>query len=118
VRAKGGRTALFMAWAYERLAWVDQASIAQAHREIAAELNLAVAPVGLAFDAARAQQPALELLDTDREHQSLAGMYLAACTVVATLFGESAEGATWWPAGLSASQAGFLQRVAAATALA
>lgn len=116
IRAKNGRTVLFMAWAYERLAWATMPAIAQAHREIATELGLAVAPVGLAFDASRAQRPALDLLDTDREHQSLAGMYVAACTVYATVFRQSPVGATWFPAGLTPEQAAFLQGVAWATA--
>lgn len=112
VRAQAGRSVLYMAWAYERLPWVTMATIAQAHREIAAELGLGVAPVGLAFDAAHAQRPALDMLDTDREHQSLAGMYLAACVIFASLFRQSPVGATWFPAGLTAEQAGFLQGVA------
>ena len=117
VRAKSGRAVLFMAWAYERLNWVSMATIAQAHREIGAELGLQVAPVGLAFDAAKAQRPLLDMLDTDREHESVAGMYLAACVIYATIFQETPEGATYVPSGLSADAATFLQRVAWTTAL-
>jgi hypothetical protein len=112
IRAHGGRPALFMAWAYERLNWVTLDAIAQAHREIGAELGIPVAPVGLAFQASTTQRPALAMLDTDREHESLAGMYLAACVMCATLFHESPEGARYVPTGLTAGQAAFLQTVA------
>jgi len=117
IRAKNGRPVLFMAWAYERLNWVSMAAIAQAHRDIGGELGLPVAPVGLAFDAAKAQRPLLDMLDTDREHESVAGMYLAACVIYATLFQETPEGATYLPTGLSADDAAFLQRMAWTTAL-
>jgi hypothetical protein len=116
IRARNGRPVLFMAWAYERLNWVTLATIAQAHTAMGVELGLAVAPVGLAFEASMVQRPQLDMLDTDREHQSLAGMYLAACVVYATIFRESPEGASWFPPGLSADQAAFLQRVAWTTA--
>lgn len=118
IRAKKARPVLYMAWAYERLNWVTMAAIAQAHRDIGGELGVSVAPVGLSFDAARAQRPALAMLDSsDDEHQSLAGMYLAACVIYATVFQETPEGATYVPNGLSADDAAFLQRVAWANAL-
>ena len=60
--AKNGRTVLFMAWAYERLNWISQSGIAAAHRSIGSELSIPVAPVGLAFDASRAERPALPML--------------------------------------------------------
>lgn len=116
IQAHNGRPVLFMAWAYERLDWVTLATIAQLHQEIGLELGLPVAPVGLAFEASQAQRPGLDMLDTDREHQSLPGMYLAACVVYATIFQESPEGASWFPSGISADEAAFLQRVAWTTA--
>lgn len=116
IRAHNGRPVLFMAWAYERLNWVTLATIAQLHREIGVELGLAVAPVGLAFQASTAERPTLDMLGGDDEHQSLAGMYLAACVVYATIFRESPEGASWFPSGISPDQAAFLQRVAWTTA--
>lgn len=117
IRAKAGRPVLYMAWAYARLPWVSMAAIAQAHREIGGELGVAVAPVGLSFDAARAERPALSMLGVDDEHQSLAGMYLTACVMVARIFEETPEGATYVPSGLSAGDAAFLQRIAWTTAL-
>lgn len=110
--AKNGRTVLFMAWAYDRVNWISQVSIAAAHRSIGAELNIPVAPVGLAFDAVRVERPALPMLGDDHEHESLQGMYLAACVIYATLFQESPEGATYAPPGVSADEAAFLQGIA------
>jgi hypothetical protein len=112
IRARNSRTVLFMAWAYDRLNWISQDGIATAHRAIATELGLTVAPVGLAFAASRSAQPTLPLMAADREHESLHGMYLAACVVYATLFLESPEGATYRPVGLTADEATFLQRTA------
>lgn len=112
ILAKNGRTLLFMAWAYARLNWINQATIASAHRAMATELGVSVAPVGLAFDAARTERPAVPMLGDDSEHESLQGMYLAACVLYATLFQESPEGATYLPAGITSDEAAFLQRVA------
>lgn len=112
VRAKDGRAVLFMAWPYERLNWVSLASIAEAHKTIGAELDIPVAPVGLAFEASRSERPGLEMLDQDREHESLHGIYLAACAIYATVFQESPEGASYAPPGISRDEAAFLQRVA------
>ncbi len=110
--ASGGRTLLFMAWAYERMPWISQADIATAHRSIATELGISVAPVGLAFDASRAERPMLPMLGDDWEHESLHGTYLAACVMHAALFQESPEGASHAPVGVTVEEAAFLQRIA------
>jgi hypothetical protein len=112
ILAKSGRTVLFMAWAYERLNWISQAGIATAHRSMGSELGISVAPVGLAFDASRAERAAIPVLGDDHEHESLQGMYLAACVIYATLFQESPEGATYVPTGVSTDEAAYLQRIA------
>ncbi len=112
ILARSGRTVLLMAWGYERMNWISQTGIAAAHRSIGLELGVAVAPVGLAFDAARAARPALPMLGDDHEHESVQGMYLAACVIYATLFRTSPEGATYAPVGVSADDAVLLQRIA------
>jgi hypothetical protein len=112
VRAKNGRVVLFMAWPYERLNWVSLATVAAAHKTIGAELDIPVAPVGLAFDASRTERPGLEMLGQDREHETVHGIYLAACAIYATIFQESPEGARYAPPGVSPDEAAFLQRVA------
>jgi hypothetical protein len=112
IRSSGARTLFYMTWPYERLNWISLAAIAQAHRDISAELGALVAPVGVAFEHATEQRPELDMLIQDREHESLAGIYLAASVIYATLFGESPEGLTYAPIGVSAEQAAYLQRVA------
>jgi len=116
IRQAGSQTVLFMAWPYERLNWVTLARIDQAHRQLSQELGIPVAPVGVAFERAQAERPGLAMLGADREHESIHGTYLAACVIYATLFRESPEGFAYHPAGVSAEEAAFLQRIAWQTA--
>ncbi len=108
----GARPVLLMAWAYERLGWITMDGIARAHREAAAELNVDVAPVGLAWQRASAQRPELTLYAPDREHPSLHGSYLATAVVYAVVFGRNPTGVLYTPAGATAEDAQFLQNVA------
>jgi len=112
IRAAGGKTVLFMAWPYERLNWVTQEQIAQAHRDLGKELGVPVAPVGLAFGRALKARPDLAMLGHDREHETIHGTYLAACVIYATVFGESPTGLKYCPAGVSAEEIAFLQGIA------
>jgi len=111
----GTRPVLLMGWAYDRLGWISQQEIAQAHYALAEVAGVTVAPVGLAWSRARQSRPGLELFAGDREHPSLAGSYLTACVVYAAVMGESPEGARV-PAGgapaLDGELASFLQRLA------
>ena len=65
----------------------------------------------VAFAKSIARKPDLELYVTDKRHPSLAGTYLAACTVYASLFGKSPVGNAY-TAGLPADVAAHLQQVA------
>ncbi len=112
IRNAGSKTVLFMAWPYERLNWISLQEIAKAHREISRELRVPVAPVGTAFERALAERPALPMLGSDKEHETIHGTYLAANVIYATLYGESTVGFTYRPAGVSAEDALFLQRIA------
>jgi hypothetical protein len=58
-----------------------------------------------------ALKPELELYVPDKRHPSLAGTYLAACTVYAALLGKSPVGNAY-TAGLPADVARHLQQVA------
>jgi len=115
IRAAGGKTVLFMAWPYERLNWVSLEQIAQAHRDISKELGVAVAPVGVAFQRSLKERPELAMLGRDKEHETIHGTYLAACVIYATVFGESPKGLTYYPAGITAEEAAFLQGIALTT---
>jgi hypothetical protein len=112
VRKNHARPVLFMAWAYPRLGWISMAQIAQAHRDAAKELNVDVAPVGLAWEQASKQRSSMNFYATDREHPSIFGTYLATCVIYATIFERDPSGFTYVPSGITREEAAFLQRVA------
>ena len=87
VRDVGARPVLFMTWAYERLDWITFDEILKVHKEVAAALPVEVAPVGLAWQNARARRPELDMYGRDREHPSVAGSYLALMVIEATISG-------------------------------
>lgn len=108
----GARTVFFMTWPYERLDWVGLDEIVDAHRQVEAETGAPVAPVGVAMANALSERPDLAMLGVDAEHETMAGTYLAAATIYATLFDQSPEGIPYRPSSLTADDAAFLQRVA------
>ena len=112
IRKAQSRPVLLMAWAYQRLGWISMAEIARAHRDAARELNVDVAPVGLAWQRAMKERPDLDLFVADREHPSLYGTYLATNVVYATLFDKSPVSLTYVPAGMSPEAAASLRRIA------
>lgn len=125
INEAGAEPVLFMAWPYERLGWITLDEIAQAHFEIALELGVDVAPVGLAWQRAMAQRPELDMYGLDKEHPSVYGSYLAVNVVYATVFGVSPVGLSYLPPertyflsngkitrGITQEEAAFLQRIA------
>jgi hypothetical protein len=112
VRKNNARPILFMAWAYKRLGWISMREIAQAHRDLAKELNVEVAPVGLAWQEASRQRPDLDMYVSDREHPSIFGTYLATCVIYGAIYGKDPSGLNYLPAGITSEQAAFLQKVA------
>ncbi len=112
IRKTNSNPILLMAWYYPRLGWISTAEIARAHRDIAKELNVEVAPVALAWQRSIKKRPDLDLYVADREHPSIYGTYLATCVVYATLFGKSPAGLGYTPAGMSSEEAAFLQHLA------
>ncbi len=112
VRKNHARPVLFMAWAYPRLGWISMAEIAQAHRDAAKELNVDVAPVGLAWQQASRQRPGMNFYGPDREHPSIYGTYLATCIIFATIYDRDPSGFAYVPSGVTVEEAAFLQRIA------
>ena len=112
VRQAGARPILLMAWAYPRLGWITMAEIAQAHREVAVELKVDVAPVGLAWERARQQRSSINLYAPDREHPSMHGTYLTTAVVYATIFGKDPAPLAYVPGGITTDDAAFLRRIA------
>lgn len=107
--AQGAETILFMPWAYrdgfpefglsDYLAM--QAEVANAYIEIADELGLRVAPVGLAWQSVLQHEPQLGLWGPDSSHPSPLGSYLAANVFYALIFNESLSGLLYTPQGVN-----------------
>jgi len=76
--------------------------------------NALVVPAGLAFAKSIARNPQVNLYNADKRHPSLAGSYLSACTILASVYGKSPVGNSH-TGGLDAKTARFLQEVAADT---
>jgi hypothetical protein len=108
IHAAGARTVLYLTWA-RRHAPETQALITRAYREIGGELGAEVAPVGEAWERVLQMPGHPELYDRDGSHPSIAGSYLAACVLFATLFGESPVGIASEIDGLSGAEIALLQ---------
>lgn len=113
VRKHGAQAALFMTWAYaDRPDLTDK--LADAYTRAGNDNSALVIPAGLAFARARAQRPDLSLNVPDKSHPTLAGTYLAACIVLASVYRRSPVGNSYH-ADLDDKTAAFLQDVALAT---
>jgi uncharacterized protein DUF4886 len=110
VRAHGATPVFFMSWAYADKPDMT-AQLAEAYTVAGNANNALVIPAGLAFARAMSKQPELNLYVADKRHPSLAGTYLAACTVFAALTGRSPVGNSYI-AGIDPPTAQFLQTVA------
>ncbi|MDE0959850.1 MAG: SGNH/GDSL hydrolase family protein [Planctomycetota bacterium] len=87
VRDAGARPILFMAWEYDRLRWISLDEIIAAHQQVADQLQVEVAPVGLAWRNSTNQQPELNMYARDAEHPSVAGMFLSLMVIESTISG-------------------------------
>jgi hypothetical protein len=110
VRAHGARPVFCMSWAYADKPEMT-AQLAEAYTIAGNENSALVIPAGLAFARALGKQPELNLYAADKRHPSLAGTYLAACTVFAALTGRSPVGNSYL-AGIDEPTARLLQTVA------
>lgn len=119
VRLAGAQPYLLETWA-RRDGWPErsmdraamQAAIDAGYREAAARAGAFVVPAGDAWERALVKAPAIGLWQVDGSHPTIAGTYLAACVLYATLKGRSPDGLAEM-AGLSAADAATLQRIAA-----
>jgi hypothetical protein len=109
VRSAGAEPALFLSWAYQ-----DQPQMTEYVKAGRAN-NMRVVPAGPAFAASVAKRPDVNLYAPDKRHPSLAGTYLGAAVVMASVFKKSPVGSTY-TAGLPADVAMHLQTVAWETA--
>ena len=112
IRETGAEPVLFMTWARRKLSTEE---IAQAYIIIAEELDVDVAPVGLAWKRAMEERPDLNMYHRDRLHPSIHGSYLTVNVFYATIFGNSPVGLSYLPTekgGVTEEEAAFLQRIA------
>jgi hypothetical protein len=113
-RKYGAAPILFMSWAYQDKPEMTP-QLAAEYVKAGKQNNALVVPAGLAFANAIAARPDLNLYVADKRHPSLMGTYLAACTVVASVYKTNPKGLKY-TAGLPPDVATFLQNVAWDTA--
>ena len=110
VRKHGAEPIFFMSWAYaDKPEMTGQ--LAAAYLKAGADNRAKVVPAGIAFARSIAKRPDLNLYIADKRHPSLMGTYLAACTVLASVYGQSPVGNPY-TAGLPADVAAHLQATA------
>ncbi|MCN6072344.1 hypothetical protein MLS66_24565 [Escherichia coli] len=88
---EGSRVVYFMTWASKDKPEQTE-KLEKAYLNIASKTGGYVAPVGLAFSNAIKTHPEINLYHSDGNHPSLAGTYLAASVLFATLYDQSPIG--------------------------
>jgi hypothetical protein len=91
IQKVGAKTLLYLTWARQN-APQNQSFLTKAYMDIANELNVMVAPVGVAWQQTLKTYPAAHLFQEDGSHPSAVGSYLAACVFYATIYHKSPEG--------------------------
>lgn len=109
-RKAGTEPALFLSWAYQDQPQMT-AQLAAEYVKAGRANGMRVVPAGPAFAASMARRPDVNLYAPDKRHPSLAGTYLGATVVMASLFKKSPVGNTY-TAGLPPDVALHLQTVA------
>jgi hypothetical protein len=124
VRNRGARPMFYLTFAHKD-GWPEeglpdypsmQAAINAGYLGIAGQLNVPVAPVGVAWQMVVDEPSPPSLWQSDGSHPTVSGTYLAACVFYAAIFQKSPVG-LGDDDGLSASEASNLQTVAADTVL-
>ncbi len=110
VRLNGARPYFLMTWAYKDKPDMTK-SLADAYTEAGRQNKAHVIPAGLAWALSIARKPALDLYVSDLRHPSMAGSYLTACVVLASMRGINPVGNPY-TAGLDPATAKHLQEVA------
>ena len=112
IKKTKAKTVLFMTWARAHKPKMIE-PLAKAYIEIGKELNVGVAPIGLAWQKALQKYSGLSLHDPDKSHPNQRGTYLAACVLYATLTEKSPMGlSTGGLKDITNKQAILLQRIA------
>lgn len=112
IKKAGARTVFFLTWARQDTP-ETQRNLTDAYMSIARKLNAIVAPVGIAWQKAREEDPNIILYEADGSHPNLLGSYMAACVFYAIIYNESPVGSTSYSSiSISDSQASFIQHIA------
>lgn len=114
VRHHGAQPALFMSWAYADKPEMTELLAAEYIKAGKANDALVV-PAGYAFANSLKKRPDVVLHVADKRHPTLAGTYLAACTILASLYKVNPVG-NKYTAGLPPDVAAHLQATAWETA--
>ena len=122
ISASGADTVLLMTWGHRdgSLAegvggyGAESAVVETAYVKIGNELDVAIAPVGVAWWLAMQSDPDLALWVDDGNHATKEGSYLAASVLYHVILGQSPEGNDY-TAGIADDWALFFQTVAAET---
>jgi hypothetical protein len=109
-RRHGAAPILFMSWAYQDKPEMTE-QLAAEYVRAGKQNDALVVPAGLAFARSIASRPDLNLYVADKRHPSLMGTYLAACSVVASVYKTNPVGLKY-TAGLPPDVAAHLQAVA------
>jgi hypothetical protein len=110
VRRAGAEPVLFLSWAYQDAPEMT-ATLAAEYVKAGRANHMRIVPAGPAFAASVAKRPDINLYAPDKRHPSLAGTYLGAAVVMASVFKKSPVGNSY-TAGLPADVAQHLQTVA------
>jgi hypothetical protein len=118
IRADGATPILLDTWAH-RDGWADygltfatmQAAIDQGYATIAGELKVSIAPAGQVWQLVAGRDPGIALWQADGSHPTLAGTFLAACTLYTRVFGPCPVGGSY-TAGLPAAVAAAIEAAA------
>jgi len=84
ITASGAKTVFYMTWSRKHLP-EQQKYLTNAYTHMVEKQGSVLAPVGLVWDEVR-DNPSIELYQEDGSHPSIAGSYLAAMTVYASIF--------------------------------
>lgn len=118
ITARGGKTALYLTHVYvkpHKQAKPENIRLTESlYVSVGNEVGALVIPVGLAFEEAYRRKPDIKLhKDYDGTHPELIGIYLAACTVYASVYGKSPVGNSYDYFGkIDKETSSFLQQVA------
>lgn len=92
IKVTGAQPVIFLTWAPKGLSYT-QRQFDDAYLQVAHETGAEIAPIGIAWH--QLLSDGIELFDGSGAHPNLAGSYLAACVLFATVYGRSPEGAVY-----------------------